>query len=63
MKILQLDSGLFPDQEAVRVAVLAIENGEHTVSRIAAAEISADDDAAWDAVVQKILAADKVVTV
>ena len=63
MNILQLDSGLFPDQETVRVAVLILENGEHTISRLNAAQIPADDDEAWDVVVQEILAADKVVTV
>jgi len=63
MKILQLNSGLFPDDVKVRSALDVLERGEHTVSRIDTARIEVDDDAAWDTVVQEILAADKVVTI
>ncbi len=60
MKILQLECGLFPDRETVRSAVLVLEGGGHTVSRIDVGGVV--DDAAWDAVVREVMAADKVVT-
>jgi hypothetical protein len=63
LKILQLENGLFPDEDGVRLALGILGRGEHTVSRIDAAQLAADDDAAWDAVVLEVLAADKVVTV
>lgn len=61
MKILQLDCGLFPDREAVLSAVLVLEGGGHSVSRIDVGGTA--DDVAWDAVVREILTADKVITV
>ncbi len=63
MKILQLECGLFPDEEAVLSAVRVLEEEGHTVSRIGAGGMAADDDAAWDAVVSEVMTADKVITV
>ena len=63
MKILQLDSGLFPDHESVRVAIHVLENAEHTISRVDVGQLAANDDAGWDAVVREVLTADQVVTV
>lgn len=63
MKVLSLGSGLFPDGAAVEAAIRVLEEDGHTVSRIDLGRLAADDDAAWDAVVGGVLAADKVVTV
>ncbi len=61
MKILQLDCGLFPDRETVLSAIGVLEGEGHTVSRIGVGGVV--DDAAWDAVVREVMAADKVITV
>lgn len=63
MKILQLECGLFPDQEAVLAAVRVLEEDGHAVSRIGVGGLAADNDAAWDAVVGEVMTADKVITV
>lgn len=63
MKILALGSGLFPDGATVDAAIRVLEGGGHVVSRIDLGRIVAGDDAAWDAVVDEVLAADTVVTV
>ncbi len=63
MKILQLECGLFPDEDAVLSAVLVLEGEGHTVSRTDIGGLAADDDAAWDAVVHEVMTADKVITV
>lgn len=61
MKILQLETHLFPDHDSVVASIGELEN-EHVVSRI---NVGGDtmDDAAWDAVVTAILAADMTITV
>ncbi len=63
MRILQLECGLFPDEEAVLSAVRNLEGEGHTVSRMGTGGLAADDDAAWDAVVREIMESDKVVTI
>ena len=63
MRILQLETGLFPDAEAVRQAIDVLKEGSHEVSRVDLTAVAAEDDGTWDAVVQKIMAADKVATV
>ncbi len=63
MKILQIESGLFPDEGPLREAIGVLKRGGSALSRIDAGHLAADDDAAWDRVVQEALAADKIVTV
>ncbi|HEC90196.1 MAG TPA: hypothetical protein ENI55_00870 [Alphaproteobacteria bacterium] len=63
MKILQLECGLFPDQETVLSAVRVLEGDGHAVSRTGVGGLAADDDAAWDAVVHEVMTVDKVITV
>ncbi len=63
MKILQLESGLFPDEGPLRDSVRVLKRGGHAISRIDVGRLAADDDAAWDAVVKEAMTADKIVTV
>ena len=60
MKILALDTGLFPDRETLDAA-LAEMAAEHHVRRLDAPPAEADE-AAWDAALTEILAADMIVT-
>ncbi len=60
MKILALDSGLFPDRETVAAALTELAAG-HEVSRLdltSSAMIEAD----WDRALTEILRADLIVT-
>lgn len=63
MKIVTLATGLFPDQDRVEGAIIALDTAEHTISRINAAGLAADDDDGWDMVVREIMKAAKVVTI
>ena len=60
MKILALDSGLFPDRETVEAALAALAAG-HQVSRLDLATGDMDD-ADWDRALAEILRADLIVT-
>ncbi len=63
MKILQLESGLFPDEGTLREAIGILKRGGNDISRIDICQLAADDDAVWDTVVQEAMTADKIVTV
>ena len=61
MNILQLNTGLFPDAQTVQAALRQM-TGTHVVSVV---DISRRDmqQGDWDAVLQAILAADRVVSI
>ncbi len=60
MKILVLNTGLFPDRETLDAALAEIAAG-HAVRRLDLPPRDAAD-AAWDAVLTEVLAADMIVT-
>lgn len=59
MRIIELDTGLFPDRETTQAAVRVLE-ATHEVVRIDVKK-PALGDAAWDKVVRSILNADRVI--
>lgn len=61
MNILQLNTGLFPDAQTVEAALRQM-TGTHrvTVVDIARRDMQQDD---WDAALQAILAADRIVSI
>ena len=61
MKILQLNTNLFPDCDTV-VNSIKLLGREHTVTSIDVGKETLDD-ADWDSVVTAILAADMTITV
>lgn len=61
MRVLELNTGLFPDRETVQAAVREIE-ADHDVRRIDLTD-AGTDPAAWDAALAEILIADRVVTI
>ncbi len=63
MNIVTLETGLFPDQDRVEDAVEALDHTKHTITRFNLTEMTADDDGAWDTVVQEIMKAAKVITI
>ena len=63
MNILQIESGLFPDEETLREVVNKLDVGDHSLSHINIQALNKEDDAAWDAVVEKILLAKLVITI
>lgn len=60
MKILALDSGLFPDRETLEAALAELA-GAHEVSRLDLAGGDMDE-AGWDRALAEILRADLIVT-
>ncbi|MEE2698678.1 MAG: hypothetical protein VX923_03170 [Pseudomonadota bacterium] len=63
MRILQIESGLFPDEETIHKAIERLNEGEHDLSQIDISALKVEDNTAWDLVVKEILMADLVVTV
>ena len=63
MRILQIESGLFPDEETIQKAIERLNEGEHDLSQIDISALKVEDNTAWDLVVKEILMADLVVTV
>ncbi len=63
MNILQVESGLFPDEEYIRMAVKKLDEGDHDLSHVDVRTIDLEDDKAWDTVVKKILLAKMVITI
>ena len=63
MNILQIESGLFPDEETLRGAVKKLEEGDYDLSHVDIRTLSKEDDAAWDNVVEKIMLAKVVITI
>lgn len=61
MKILLLDTGLFPDAARVEEAIVTL-NGPFTVARADVTGLAPDDDDGWAIVAGAILAADRIVT-
>ena len=61
MKILELNTGLFPDAETVRGAIATLEGG-NGIERVDASGLSQDDEDGWAAVAAAVLSADLVVT-
>ena len=60
MKILALNTGLFPDRETLDAALAEMAAGHH-VRRLDLPPPDADDTA-WDAALSEVLAADMIVT-
>lgn len=60
MKILHLDSALFPDRESLDAALATLDPQTHSLHHLAIP--SMDDDAGWDRVVDAILDTDSVIT-
>ena len=61
MNILQLNTGLFPDAQTVEAALRRIaETHRVTVVDLARRELNESD---WDAAIQAILAADRIVSI
>ena len=63
MRILQIESGIFPDKETIRKAIERLNEGEYDLSQIDISALKVEDNTAWDLVVKEILMADLVVTV
>ena len=63
MRILQIESGIFPDEETIRKAIERLNEGEYDLSQIDISALKVEDNTAWDLVVKEILMADLVVTV
>jgi hypothetical protein len=61
MKIVALDTGLFPDRETMEAAVGKLE-ADHEVRHIAVPAQNQDEQS-WDRVLAEILASDLVVAV
>lgn len=59
MKILVLDTGLFPEKQVIEQALVQL-GVEHQVSRHDALAGLSDDD--WDGVARAIASADRVIT-
>ena len=59
MTVLQIKTNLFPDEETVLGAADRLEDS----TQVDATQLAADDDAGWDDLVAKVLAADKILTV
>jgi hypothetical protein len=63
MNILQIESGLFPDEITLRGAVKTLDGGDCDLSHVDIRTLRKEDDAAWDKVVEKILVAKLVITI
>jgi len=61
MTILELNTGLFPDADAVAKAIVTRE-GHDQVSRLDVTGLKPDDTVDWDAAAAAILSADLIVT-
>ena len=61
MKIVELDTGLFPDAPRVAASVTTLE-GAHEVTRIDASKLDKNDDTAWEEIATAVLGADLIVT-
>ena len=61
MTILELNTGLFPDADAVAKAI-ATREGLDRVNRLDVSGLKPDDTANWDAAAAAILDADLIVT-
>ena len=61
MKILQLNTNLFPDGDTIVASVKLLEK-DHTLTRIDISRVTLDDTD-WDSIVTAILAADLTITV
>lgn len=61
MNILQLNTGLFPDAQTVTAALRKMAETQHvTVVDISRRDMRESD---WDSAIQKILAADRVISI
>lgn len=63
MKIVQLETGLFPDSDTTKAALVAMKDNGNAVTEVDLRPLGADDIEKWDGVVKDILAADFVVTI
>lgn len=61
MKILALNTGLFPDKGAVEAALDTLE-GAQAVERADLTGLAPEDEDGWAAVARAVLAADLIVT-
>tara|TARA_Y100000746_G_C15110598_1_gene288295 strand:- start:309 stop:500 length:192 start_codon:yes stop_codon:yes gene_type:complete len=63
MNVLQIESGLFPDEVTLRKAVKKLDGEDCGLSHIDIRELNIEDDKAWDTVVEKIMLANLVITI
>jgi hypothetical protein len=61
MKVVELNTGLFPDAPRVDAALAALE-GAHEVERIDVSELDTNDESAWEEIATAVLGADLIVT-
>ena len=61
MKIVEIDTGLFPDAPRVDT-VLATLEPTHEVARFDARALDPNDDPAWEEIATAVLGADLIVT-
>lgn len=61
MKIVEIDTGLFPDAARVDAALAALEDTRE-VARFDARGLDPNDDPAWEEIAMAVLRADLIVT-
>ncbi|HCQ64936.1 MAG TPA: hypothetical protein DIU07_07100 [Rhodobacteraceae bacterium] len=61
MKIVELNTGLFPDGPRVDAAIATL-NSAHEVEQIDARQLDKNDEPAWEAIASAVLGADLIVT-
>ncbi len=61
MKIVELDTGLFPDAPRVAEALATLEETSD-ITRLDAGALDPKDDTAWAEIASALLGADKIVT-
>lgn len=61
MRIVELDTGLFPDAPRVAEAVATLD-GEQEITRLDARDLDPKDSTAWEEIATAVLGADLIVT-
>jgi hypothetical protein len=61
MKIVELNTGLFPDAPRVETALTTLDSA-HDVARLDTRQLDTNDDTAWEEIATAVLGADLIVT-
>ena len=61
MKIVELNTGLFPDGARVDAALTALQSA-HEVARVDTRQLDKNDETAWEEIATAVLGADLIVT-
>jgi len=61
MKLLELDTGLFPDAPRVDAAIATLATAAE-VTRLDLSRLTPEDDTAWEEIATAVLGADLIVT-